>query len=112
MEKTTEPNTHTSYCRQIIRECFWEYNMTCSEIVEMAQNGSDQEKKFLFAKIMENATDVLKSLSIFSTSDQKNLIFDYNAPAFKKNFLEKRHKIVKYFLTGNKVDIPELRWNI
>lgn len=86
--------------------------MSSSEILEMAQNGNDQEKFFLFTKIMENATDILKSLSIFSISDQKKMVLLYNSPKFNNNFLEKRHKIVKYFLTDQKVDIPELRWNI
>lgn len=50
-----------TYCQQINQECFWEYHMGNSEILKMAQQGSDQEK---------------------------------------------------YFLTGKKVDVPELQWNL
>ncbi len=78
----------------------------------MAQEGSSQEKQFLYAKIMENASDILQSLSIFSISDQKDLTLRYRVPKFNHNFLEKRHKITTYFVTGQQVDIPELRWNI
>ena len=101
-----------TYCQQINQECFWEYHMSNSEILKMAQKGSDQEKYFLFTKIMENSSDILKSLNIFSTIDQKEMILYYTPPKFNHNFFEKRHKIIKYFLTGQEVDIPELRWNI
>ena len=100
-----------TYCQQINQECFWEYHMSNSEILKMAQEGSDQEKFFLFTKIIENATDILKSLRIFNTSDQKKMVMRYNPPNFNHKFLDKRHRIVKYFLTGKKVAIPELQWN-
>ena len=98
--------------QKLNRECFWEYHMSNFEIIEMAQKGSSQEKFFLFGKIMENSSDVLKSLSVFSLSDQKAMVRRYNPPKFNYSFLGKRHKIIKYFLTGEKIDIPELRWNL
>ncbi len=110
MEQSTKSQPHK--CKQIIRECFWEYNMTIPDILEMAEKGSGREKNFLFSTIMENATDVLQSLRIFSIADQKKMILQYKAPRFNHHFLDKRHKVVKYLLTGQKVDIPELRWNI
>lgn len=86
--------------------------MSNAEILKMAQNGNEQEKYFLFTKIMENSSDILKSLNIFSTMDQKKMILRYTPPKFNHNFFDKRHKIIKFFLTGQDVDIPELRWNI
>ena len=111
MKKNIEQNLD-KYCQQINRECFWDYTISNSEILKIAKNGNDQEKFFLFSKIIENATDIFKSLSIFSVSDQKIMSHRYNPPTFNRNFLDKRRKIIKYFLTGEKVDIPELRWNI
>jgi len=99
------------YAERINRECLWEYNFSNSEIIQLAQHGNEQEKMFLFTKIMENATDVLKSLNIFSIRDQREMLLNYNVPKFKHNFLERRHKILKYFITNQSVDIPELRWN-
>ena len=99
-------------CQQINRECLWEYHMNSAEILEMAQSGSDQERFFLFTKIIENSTNLLKDLNIFSIADQKKMLLCYTPPNFNHQFLDKRHKIVKYFLTGQKVHIPELRWNL
>lgn len=100
------------YCEEINRECFWEYNFSNSEILKMAQNGSEQEKMFLFSKIMDNATDVLRCLDIFTPVDQQKMALRYKAPLFNHSFLDKRHKIIKYFITKQQVDIPELRWNV
>lgn len=110
--KGKDRQRQATYCQEIIRECLWEYNLSSSEILEMAQNGSDQEKYFLFTKILENATDVLKSLLIFSSNDQEKMVLRYCPPRFNHEFLNRRHKIVKYFLTGQKSDIPELRWHL
>nr|MBF0222902.1 hypothetical protein [Desulfobulbaceae bacterium] len=109
-KKVTAPQHRD--CERIKRECFWEYHLSVVEILNMAKNGTDQEKYFLFAKIIENASDVLKSLEIFSMSDLKEFIRRYETPKFNKGFLEKRYSIVKWFLTGQKVNIPELRWTL
>lgn len=103
-------NQLTATAEKIIQECLWEYNFTDSEIIELARRGNKREKMFLFAKIMENATDVLKCLNIFSPMDQREMILNYKVPKFNYNFLERRHKIIKYFITKQDVDIPLLRW--
>lgn len=110
--KETQKQTLAAYSNTINRECFWDYDFSDSEIVEMAQHGSDKEKMFLFEKIIENTTDVLKCLSIFSHRDQCEMLLKYNVPKFKHDFLERRYKILKYFIMEEEVDIPELRWNI
>jgi len=98
-------------CEKIIHECLWEYSMSNEELLHLAQNGTDQEKFFLFCKILENSQDVLQSLNIFSVDDQKKMLRNYSPPKFNHHFLEKRYKVIKYFLTGEEIDIPELRWN-
>ena len=103
-------NPQTAYAEKINRECLWDYNFTNAEIIELARHGNTREKLFLFSKIMENATDVLKSLNIFSPEDQREMILNYRVPRFNCNFLGRRHKILKYFLLKQNVDIPELRW--
>ncbi|WP_417913111.1 hypothetical protein [Candidatus Electronema sp. TJ] len=111
MNQHIEPAIYAC-CQKIIQECFWEYKMTAEDILGLAKKGSDQEKYFLFTKILENATDVLKSLSVFAPSDQQDMLRRYIPPKFNCFFLERRYKILKYFLLNEQTDIPELRWNI
>ncbi|WP_446008684.1 hypothetical protein [Candidatus Electrothrix sp.] len=99
-------------CSQIICECFWEYRISVEKLLELTRNGTDQEKYFVFTKCMESSTDILQSLHIFSEDDQRKMISRYRPPKFNHYFLSKRHKIVRYFVTGEEVDIPELEWNV
>jgi len=108
----TKPKQITDHdCEKIIHDCLWEYSMSNEELLQLAQNGTDQEKFFLFCKILENSQDVLKSLNIFSVDDQKKMLHSYTPPKFKHHFLKKRHSVIKFLLTGEEIDIPELRWN-
>lgn len=100
----------TEYAATINRDCFWEYDFSDSDIIQMARQGDDRQKIFLFNKIIENAPDVLKSLAIFRPEDQRKLLIQYRVPAFKKDFLERCHKILKYLVAHQEVDIPELQW--
>ena len=86
--------------------------MTVEELLELAQNGTEQEKDFLFSKCMEGSTDILQSLRIFSEADRRKMISRYTPPTFNHHFLDRRYKIVKYFLTGEQISIPELQWTV
>ncbi len=111
MKKTDTKTSRPDY-EKLRHECFWDYRMSKAELLETARNGTDREKFFLFSKILENSQDVFKSLNIFSASDQKKMLLRYTPPKFNRHFLEKRYKVLEYFILGKKVDIPELRWNI
>jgi hypothetical protein len=106
------PKNLSKTCEKIRRECFWVFTFTESEIYIMARRGTDREKLFLFSKLIENSSDLLKALAIFSPGDQQKLINTYKVPSFNSFFLEKRHKILRYFINNENVDIPQLRWNI
>ena len=110
MEKKQKNNFRPDYA-EIIHECLWEYHISPAELVAMAEHGTDQEKFFLFRKILENSQDVLRSLNIFNVSDQKKMLLSYTPPKFNHHFLNKRHNVLKYFIIGQEVNIPELRWN-
>lgn len=103
-------NRETLRCRQILRECFWDYRISEEELRELAEQGTEQEKYFLFAKIIENSTDVLNSIRLFSPKDQLLLLLRYVPPGFNRHFLRRRYDILRYFLLGEQTDIPELRW--
>jgi len=50
---------------QILKDCFWDYDFTSSDIENMVKNNDEREIKFLFGKILENSTQMLKSMEIF-----------------------------------------------
>lgn len=96
---------------QIIKDCFWEYDMTPEAIGELADSDDFRKKMFLYQKIMENSTHLLRDLEIFSQEDLRKLQGEYQIPPFKREFLEKRKKIVDFIFFRKEIDIPELRWS-
>ena len=97
---------------EILKECFWEYRFTPEELMEIVLGNNEREQQFLFEKIFENSTNVLKALTIFPNATLTRLIKRQKPPRFKRDFLERRLKIVKFHFLKEKVSIPELDWQI
>ena len=91
-------------------DCFWDYDFSDDELLNIAKNGSASEKKFLFAKILEHSGDVLNDLDIFSQSDKESLLKGYKPSAFNGAFINKRYDILRHFILSDKTEIKELAW--
>ena len=100
---------YTEIIKAIKRECFWDYNISEDEILHIAVSGSDIAKKKLFAKIIYNSSDKIKSLEIFSRDDLRRL-FDSFSPSGHKKFIVKNFYILGNILLGNNNRIKELEW--
>jgi len=97
---------------KIIRECFWEYHFSPQNLLDIAQGNHEQEQRFLFGKIFENSTDVLKALEIFPEGVLFKLLKAYKIQRFNHCFLERRLKTLKFHFLKEQVSIPELEWQI
>ena len=96
--------------KNILKECFWEYNFKEEEIISLAKSQNRQEQLFLFSKILENAKQLLKSMKIFDKSDLEILIESYTLPTFKHNYMARRLNIVEYYFLDKPLTINELKW--
>ena len=94
----------------IIRDCFWEYHFSQEDILSLARSTNRQEQMFLFAKILENAKELLKSMKIFNQKDLEVLIDAYTLPTFKQEYMARRLNIVEYYFLGKPLAINELKW--
>ena len=80
----------TAIARRIIDECFHgDYSFTEKAIVDIARNGSLTEKKFLFARIVQEGSHTSYLLRIFDRNDLREL-FDKYRITFNHALLEKR----------------------
>lgn len=95
---------------QILKECFWEYHFTSSDIDNMAKNSNKREMKFLFAKILESSTKMLQSMEIFDRKSLKKLIEEYKVPTFNHDYISRRLKILEYYYLDKPLTINELKW--
>jgi len=96
--------------KNILKDCFWEYNFNENDIISLAKSQNRQEQMFLFTKILENAKELLKSMKIFDESDLKRLIESYTLPSFKHDYMARRLNIVEYFFLDKPLTINELKW--
>lgn len=97
---------------RIQKDCFWDYNLTQDELLSIAREGSESEKRFLFNKILEHSSDPLNDLDIFSEEDKKTLLQAYKTGGFNKEYLQKKLNILRHFILGEQVEIKELAWRI
>ena len=76
---------------RLIKDCFWEYNFTSDDILDMAKGSDWRKKSFLFEKILLNSTKMLQDLKIFNLSNLEKLINDYKIPHFNKKYAFKKY---------------------
>ena len=96
--------------KNILKDCFWEYNFNEEEIISLAKSQDRQEQIFLFSKILENAKELLKSMKIFDKSVLEILIVSYAIPTFRHEYISRRINILEYYFLGKPLTINELKW--
>ena len=96
--------------KNILKDCFWEYNFSENDIISLANSSNKQEQLFLFSKILENAKELLKSMKIFDENNLKSLIEAYKIPMFKYEYMSRRINILEYYFLNKELTINELKW--
>ena len=96
--------------KNILKDCFWEYNFNEEDVISLAKSNNRQEQMFLFSKILENAKELLKSMKIFDRGDLERLIKSYTLPTFKHEYMARRLNIVEYYFLDKPLTINELKW--
>ena len=94
----------------IIKDCFWEYDFSKEDIYNIANGNDMKAKKFLFSKILANATNMIKSMKIFSKNDLGKLIELYEVPSFNNDFLKRRLNMLEFYFLGKELTVIELKW--
>ncbi|HOK93586.1 MAG TPA: hypothetical protein PLN03_12285 [Spirochaetota bacterium] len=97
---------------RIISECFWDVDISVSDI-ESIINGNDYKKKlFLFENILLNSTNLFKDLSIFKREDLRILLEQYRVPDFNRDYIFKRKNMAEAFFFDKPLEVRELKWII
>ena len=96
--------------KNILKDCFWEYNFSEEDILSFARSKDKQEQIFLFSKILENAKELIKSMKIFGKKDLERLIESYTVPTFKYEYMARRLNILEYYFLDKPLTIKELKW--
>jgi len=95
---------------QIIKDCFWDYNMNSDDILTLAKSNDVKEQEFLFDKLLVNSTRLFKSMEIFDTDSLHRLIEKYNIPRFNHDFIARRKNMLEYYFLNKPLTVNELKW--
>ncbi|MEA1953842.1 MAG: hypothetical protein U9O24_05580 [Campylobacterota bacterium] len=95
---------------QIIKDCLWEYTMSKDEISDLANSSDFREQQFLFAKILENSTQLFNSMEIFDKDSLERLIVAYRVPTFNRDYMARRKNMLEYYFLDKPLTVNELKW--
>ena len=97
---------------QIIKDCFWDYNVTQNDLYLMFISSNMRDKNILFEKILSNSTKLLRDMKLFDKEDLTYLIDHYKIPRFNSDYIARRKNIVEYCLLDRELLIEELKWKL
>ena len=95
---------------RIKRDCFWDYNFTNKEILELSLSKNTRKRNFLFQKILLNSTNLFSDLKIFDISTLYDLIENYKISDFNHEHAFKRKNMVETYFFNKPVLVNELKW--
>jgi hypothetical protein len=96
--------------KDILKDCFWEYDFSEDDIKKLANSDNFQEKSFLFQKILLNSRSFLKELKIFDRNDLKILLENFKVPEFNKEYIFKRKNMAEVYFFDKPLKVDELKW--
>lgn len=95
----------------IIKDCYWDYNITENDIIDIVESGNLRLKQKLFAKVIYNSHDRLKALQIFKIEDLKGLFDSFSpSPVYNQKIIIKHILVLRniFLKENNKVEV--LQW--
>ena len=93
----------------IIKECYWDYNIAESDILNVIDSGDIRLKQKLFAKIIYNSKDKLKSLQIFKQDDLYEM-FDSFSGVYREKYINRHISVLRNILLNENNKIEGLEW--
>lgn len=94
---------------QIIKECYWDSNITSKDLESIVKSSDNRELKKVFSKIIYNSNDKLRALQIF-TKDQLSIFFDDFKVTYNQKYAQKHLKVLANLLLGKEYKIKGLEW--
>jgi len=94
---------------KIIKDCFWDSNITVDDLRGIVVKNNSREMKKLFSKIIYNSKDKLQALQLF-TQEQLNEFFSDFKVTYNEKYITKHLLVLKSLLLNEKHNIKGLEW--
>ncbi|MBC7360280.1 MAG: hypothetical protein H5U10_17260 [Desulfacinum sp.] len=96
--------------RRILRECFWDHDVSEADLLAILEGDDVRRKRFLFEKILGNSTRLLDDMSLFGRDELKKMLEEYQVPAFNREHIALRKNMVEAWFFDQPLTAEELRW--
>ncbi|GAB6886747.1 hypothetical protein JCM13304A_02450 [Desulfothermus okinawensis JCM 13304] len=94
---------------RIIEDCFWDYNISIQDLMEILESENTRELKKLFLKIIYNSRDTYNAMQLFDKDLLKKFFNDLKI-SYNRKYLSKKIAILRYLLFEEDQHIPGLAW--
>ncbi|MFA6654020.1 MAG: hypothetical protein WC212_01185 [Candidatus Delongbacteria bacterium] len=96
---------------RIIKECYWDYNVTAAEILNLSKNGTLRDKKKILEKIIYNSSSKMHDLMLLFDKDELLKMFNEFKPGdFCSSRSENLIPVLRNLIFGEKNIIKALEW--
>lgn len=95
--------------RKIIKDCFWDYDMTESDIKNILASDNKQQQKKLFDKIIYNSNDKISDLMLFDKKVVEEFLNSFT-PSYNKKYINKHLLVLKALILNEGVEMQSLKW--
>jgi len=95
---------------QIIKDCFWDYNIDANDISEILNSDDLRRKEKLFSKIIYNSTDKARTLQALFDKETLQQLFATFVLSYNKKYIDRYILVLKNILLGENNYIESLAW--
>lgn len=95
---------------QIIKDCFWDYNIDANNISEILNSNDLRRKEKLFSKIIYNSTDKARTLQALFDKETLQQLFSTFTSSYNKKYIDRYVLVLKNILLGENNHIKSLAW--
>ena len=96
--------------QRIKKDCFWDFDISSDEILNIANSDDTQKLNMLFEKILLNSTSFLNDLEVFDRQRLETLLENYQVPRFNGDFAFRRKNMAEVYFFDKPLLIDELKW--
>ena len=103
-------NTRNEHIERILKECYWDYNISSDDIIKIVDGNDYRLKKKLFEKIMYNSSRKLFDLGILFDKVTLRNMFDEFKPTYNFLYIERSVLVLRNLLFDENNRIEALEW--
>ncbi len=82
-------NKDSAVYSQLIKDCFWDYNITEDDIKAILRSDDFRQKQSLFSKIIYNSTDKARTLQVLFNEETLKILFSTFKSGYNQTYINR-----------------------